>query len=107
MTNAEMIAKQGGQGVIEFFIKTYTCCPYIGIKKEVCTKQMSCLECWCEWLKQEATDENETFVNVIRCKDCRYFTIGDFAKYCSKTFVATITDENGFCHHGKRRVDNG
>lgn len=46
-------------------------------------------------------------VEVVRCKDCRYFHNGYGEKYCINHKGVVVTDENGFCHHAERRVDNG
>jgi len=46
-------------------------------------------------------------VDVVRCKDCRYFYNGYDEKCCVSHRGVVVTDENGFCHHAKRRADNG
>lgn len=46
-------------------------------------------------------------VEVVRCKDCRYFYDGYDEKCCINHRGVVATDENGFCHHAERRADNG
>lgn len=46
-------------------------------------------------------------VEVVRCKDCRYFHNGYDEKCCINHKGVVVTDENGFCHHAERRADNG
>lgn len=46
-------------------------------------------------------------VEVVRCKDCRYFHNGYDEKCCINHKGVVATDENGFCHHAERRADNG
>ena len=46
-------------------------------------------------------------MNVVRCKDCRYFYDGYDEKCCINHRGVVVTDENGFCHHAERRLDNG
>lgn len=45
-------------------------------------------------------------VEVVRCKECRYF-YGWPMKCCMNHGGVVLTDENGFCHHAKRREDEG
>lgn len=45
-------------------------------------------------------------VEVVRCRDCRYFYNGSM-RCCTNHFGVVLTDENGFCHHAKRREDEG
>ncbi len=45
-------------------------------------------------------------VEVVRCKDCRYFYNGYDEKCCISHRGVVVTDENGFCHHAERRSDN-
>lgn len=45
-------------------------------------------------------------VEVVRCKECRYFYNGS-TKCCTNHVGVVLTDENGFCHHAKRREDEG
>lgn len=42
-------------------------------------------------------------VEVVRCKDCRYLHNGYDEKCCINHKGVVATDENGFCHHAKRR----
>lgn len=46
-------------------------------------------------------------VEVVRCKDCRYFHNGYDEKCCINHKGVVVTDENGFCHHAERRADDG
>ena len=46
-------------------------------------------------------------VEVVRCKDCRYFHNGYDEKCCINHKGVVATDDNGFCHHAERRADNG
>ena len=39
----------------------------------------------------------------IRCKDCKYFYDGYDQKCCISHVGLVLTDENGYCHHAKRR----
>lgn len=50
--------------------------------------------------------DNGTLVEVVRCKECRYFYGGPM-KCCMNHVGVVLTDENGFCHHAKRREDEG
>lgn len=45
-------------------------------------------------------------VEVVRCKEFRYFYGGPM-KCCMNHVGVVLTDENGFCHHAKRREDEG
>lgn len=46
-------------------------------------------------------------VEVVRCKDCRYFYNGHDEMCCINHKGVVVTNENGFCHHAKRREDEG
>lgn len=46
-------------------------------------------------------------VEVVRCKDCRYFHNGYDEKCCINHKGVVATNENGFCHHAERRADDG
>lgn len=46
-------------------------------------------------------------VEVVRCKDCRFFHNGYDEKCCINHKGVVATDENGFCHHAERKADNG
>lgn len=64
-----------------------------------------------DWEIQYADDRLDEIpaadvVEVVRCRDCRYFYNG-FMKCCTNHFGVVLTDENGFCHHAKRREDEG
>ena len=43
---------------------------------------------------------------LVRCRECRYFHNGYDEKCCINHSGVVVTDENGFCHHGKRRDDD-
>ena len=42
----------------------------------------------------------------IRCKDCKYFYVWHDQKCCISNVGVVLTDENGFCHHAKRKDDS-
>ncbi len=45
--------------------------------------------------------------DVVRCKDCRFFHNGYDEKCCTNHKGVVVADENGFCHHAKRRCEDG
>ena len=45
-------------------------------------------------------------VEVVRCRDCRYFYDGPDEKCCINHSGVVLTDENGYCHYGKKRTDD-
>ena len=52
-------------------------------------------------LRQPAVDA----VEVVRCKDCKYFKYGD---YCvGDKMEHSHARENDFCSYGERRADDG
>lgn len=54
---------------------------------------------------ENVTDHD--WVEVVRCKDCRYFYDGYDEKCCINHRGVVVTDENGFCHHAERRDEDG
>lgn len=42
-------------------------------------------------------------LEVVRCKDCRFFDTGGAWAYC--ILVCNITNENGFCHRAERKKE--
>lgn len=54
--------------------------------------------------------ESADVVEVVRCKDCKWWEKGkDYTPYCSHPvdglFIAE--NENNFCSYGERREENG
>ena len=57
------------------------------------------------------------FVEVVRCKDCKYFNgkidvlcerCGDIDEPCGGChYTGGCTYDDGYCHHGKRRKEDG
>lgn len=52
------------------------------------------------------------FVEVVRCKDCKYYTEGKLlgpTKFCYYYKIGTglNTADDDFCSKGERRADNG
>ena len=54
----------------------------------------------------ESIKEDES-IEIIRCRDCRYFHNGYDEKCCINHRGVVLTDENGFCHHGKEWIEDG
>jgi len=44
-------------------------------------------------------------VEVVRCKDCRFFEDEDYYGNCYCEEWGNITNANGYCHDAKRRTD--
>ena len=55
----------------------------------------------------EVVAHAEKIAELVRCKDYRFFHNGYDEKCCINHKGVVATDENGFCHHAKRRSDNG
>lgn len=51
--------------------------------------------------------EKDDVAEVVRCRDCRFFHNGYDETCCINHKGVVVTDEFGFCHHAKRRADNG
>lgn len=50
-------------------------------------------------------DKEQT--EVVRCKDCKHRRKTAFRSYCLPAFgLKQITDLNGFCSYGERRMGN-
>ena len=49
-------------------------------------------------------------VEVVRCKDCKYFTKDTYMDYeiglCSQGVYHCRVDDNHYCSHGKRKEQN-
>lgn len=43
-------------------------------------------------------------VEVVRCKDCKYYTLAN-GGYCKKDWGLGITDKEQFCSYGERSTD--
>lgn len=46
-------------------------------------------------------------VDVVRCKDCRYFYNNPDEMCCINHRGVVKTDENGYCHHAERKEKDG
>ena len=44
-------------------------------------------------------------VEVVRCKDCRFFEDEDYYGNCYCEEWGNITNANGYCHDAERRTD--
>ena len=61
--------------------------------------------------------EDADVVEVVRCKDCKYFNgkidvlcerCGDINEPCGGChYTGGCTYDDGYCHHGKRRKEDG
>ena len=59
----------------------------------------------------------DDFVEVVRCKDCKYFNgkidvlcerCGDIDEPCGGChYYGSCTYDDGYCHHGERRKEDG
>lgn len=47
---------------------------------------------------------NKDVVNVVRCKDCKFYTEDE--KWCTWLGICGAFNENGFCSHGVRRDED-
>lgn len=54
---------------------------------------------------EDVTDHD--FVEVVRCKDCRYFYNDPTEMCCINHRGVFKTDENGYCHHAERKKQDG
>lgn len=84
---------------------------------EYITKE-SALACFSDWIDryghEHTADEMIEYqrieelpaadvVEVVRCKECRFFHNGFDERCCINHKGVVVTDENGYCHHGVRR----
>ena len=49
----------------------------------------------------EDTTRALDLVKVVRCRDCRLYD----GLYCNQWRIVSL--DNGYCHYGERRADNG
>ena len=55
---------------------------------------------------QQSVDEQPTVdaVEVVRCKDCKYFRLNDEnVPYCYNRFGLNDPEPNGFCSYGRKK----
>lgn len=58
-----------------------------------------------ELLKAFADADGVDAVEVVRCKDCKYWT-GYYCQRVQIISIRTITEENEFCSRAERRSDD-
>lgn len=46
-------------------------------------------------------------VEVVRCRDCKHNTLDKNAGNANCDMFYGMTDQNGFCHYGERRIGDG
>lgn len=92
-----------------------------------CPDNKECMHCLCaDWYRAETLynagyrKQSENTVEVIRCKDCRYFGrkddnfylrqcegCGDINEPCGFCVMfGFCTNKNGYCYKGERREDD-
>ena len=59
----------------------------------------------CFVLKESLRKQYEMYAQVIRCKDCKYWT-GYYCQRVQTLAVRTITEENEFCSRAERKEEN-
>ena len=60
-----------------------------------------------DWVEQIVNrlrnDPDAEWVEIIRCRDCKYRGVGDYCVYGTR--LAWVTKSNDFCSKAERRTD--
>lgn len=54
---------------------------------------------------KRSLDVNANVVEVVRCKDCRYYNNDYMGKWCGRHQAPVWVKEDDFCSHGERREE--